>query len=33
MFESNFKEINFRKLCDKAVLIKCTLALDHWNTH
>ena len=28
MFESNFKEINFRKLCDKAILIKCILTLD-----
>ena len=33
MFESNFKEINFRKLCGKAALIKYILTLDNWNTH
>ena len=33
MFKSNFKEINLRKLCDKAVLMKCILTLDNWNTH
>ena len=33
MFESNFKEINLRKLCDKAVSIKWILTLDNWNTH
>ena len=31
MFESNFKEINLCKLCDKAVLIKWTLTLDNWD--
>ena len=33
MFESNFKEINLRKLCDQAILINCILTLDNWNTH
>ena len=28
MVESNFKGINLRKLCEKAVLIKCILTLD-----
>ena len=32
MFKSNFKEINLRKLCDEAVLMKCILTLDNWNT-
>ena len=31
MFKSNFKEINLRKLCDEAVLMKCILTLDNWN--
>ena len=33
MFESNFKEINLRKLCDMDVLIKTILTLDYLNTH
>ena len=32
MFKSNFKEINLRKLCDEAVLMKCILTFDNWNT-
>ena len=33
MIESNFKGINLRKLCEKAILIKCILNLDSSNTH
>ena len=33
MVQSNFKEINLRKLCEKAILIKCILTLDNSNTH
>ena len=33
MVESNFKGINLRKLCEKAILIKCILTLDNSNTH
>ena len=33
MFESNFKGINLRKLCEEAILIKCVLTLDNSNTH
>ena len=33
MFESSFKEINLRELCDQAILRKCILNLDNWNTH
>ena len=33
MVESSFKRINLRKLCRKAILIKCTLMLDNLNTH
>ena len=33
MVESNFKAINLRKLCEKAILIKCNLTLDNSNTH
>ena len=28
--ESNFKGINLRKLCGKAIVIKCILTLDNW---
>ena len=30
LFESNFKELNLRKLCHKTVLIKCILTLNNW---
>ena len=33
MVESNCKERNLRKLCEKAILIKCYLTLDNSNTH
>ena len=33
MAESNFKGIYLRKLCGKAILIKCILTLDNLNTH
>ena len=33
MFKSNFKEINLRKLYDKAVLTKGILTYDNWNIH
>ena len=33
MVESNFKGTNLRKLCEKAILIKCILTLDNSNTH
>ena len=33
MVESNYKGINLRKLCGKAILIKCILTLDNLNTH
>ena len=33
MVESNFKEINLRKLCEKAILVKCNLTLDNSNNH
>ena len=33
MTESNFKGINLRKLCEKAISVKCTLTLDNSNTH
>ena len=33
MLESNFKELNLRKLCDKAALTKRILTLDNWNIH
>ena len=29
MAESNFKGINLRKLCGKAILIKCILTVDN----
>ena len=32
MYESNFKGINLRKLCEKAILIKCISTLDNSNT-
>ena len=30
MFESNFKGINLRKLCQEAILIKCFLTLERY---
>ena len=33
MLKSNFKGLNLRKLCEKTILIKCTLTLDNSNTH
>ena len=33
MVEANFKGINLRKLCEKAILIKCILIFDNSNTH
>ena len=33
MVESNFKEINFHKLCEKINLVKFNLTLDDSNTH
>ena len=33
MVESNFKEINLRKLNEKSLLIKYILTLDSSNTH
>ena len=33
MVESNFKGINLRKLCEKAILIKCILTLDNTNIY
>ena len=32
MLESDFKRINLRKLCEKAILIICILTLDNSNT-
>ena len=32
MNESNFKGINLRKLCEKAIIIKSILTLDNSNT-
>ena len=28
MFQSNFKAINLRKLCEEAILIKCILSFE-----
>ena len=33
MVESNFKGINLRKQCEKAILIKCIVTFDNLNTH
>ena len=33
MVESNLKGINLRKMCEKAILIKCILTLNNSNTH
>ena len=33
MVESNFKGINLRKLCEKAILIKSIMLLDNSDTH
>ena len=33
MVESNFKGINLCKLCGKAILIKCILTFDNFNTN
>lgn len=33
MVESSLKRINLGKLCEKAISIKCILALDNLNTH
>ena len=33
MVESNFKLINFCKLCENAIWIKCVLTLDNSNAH
>ena len=32
MYEQNFKEINLRKQCEKAILIKYILSLGNSNT-
>ena len=31
MYESNFKGINLRKLCEMAIVTKCILTLDNLN--